>query len=69
MKAILDKAKKKDLILIPRMEYREFLVFKSFAEFSPNTLEKKALLRAERNFRVGKTLSYNELRNKLGFAN
>lgn len=70
MKATLARPKRREnLISIPDKEYREFLVFKSFIEFTPNASEKKALLNAERNFRTGKTISYNELRAKLGFAN
>ena len=62
-------ASRDDLIVIPRKEYEALLEFKKFKEFSPTTSQKKALARAEQNFRKGKTLSYNELVKNLGFTN
>lgn len=61
-------ASKDDLIVIPRREYEALLELKKFKEFSPTAIQKKALTRAESNFRSGKTLSYHELVKKLGFA-
>lgn len=54
-------AKKDDLVVIPRKEYEALLRLKNVREFSPTSAQKKALVRAEKNFRKGKTLSYNEL--------
>lgn len=62
-------AEKDDLIVIPRKEYEALLVSRNFKEFLPTLVQKKALLRAESNFRKGKTLSYHALAKKLGFAN
>ncbi|MBI2604350.1 MAG: hypothetical protein HYW56_02290 [Candidatus Harrisonbacteria bacterium] len=61
-------AAKDDLVVIPRREYEALLELKKFKEFDPTVTQKKALLRAENNFRAGKTLSYHELAKKLGFT-
>ena len=58
-----------DLVVMPRKEYEALLELKKFGEFTPTKTQKKALLKAERNFQKGKTLSYNELAEKLGFTN
>ncbi len=62
-------AAKDDLVVIPRREYEALLELKKFKEFDPTVTQKKALLRAENNFRAGKTLPYHELAKKLGFTN
>lgn len=59
---------KGDLVTITRNEYEEFLEFKKAKEFTPTAPQKRALTKAEENFRRGKTLSYGELASKLGFA-
>ena len=59
----------KNTVVIPRKEYEYLLEFKKTREFSPTLAQKKALVRAENNFKRKKTLSYNELVQKLGFAN
>ena len=61
-------AEKDDLVVIPRKEYEALLVFKKFKEFTPTLAQRKALLKAEDNFRKGKTLSYYGLVKKLGFT-
>lgn len=61
-------ASKDDLIIIPRKEFEALLELKKFKEFSPTGAQKKALARAEQNFRKGKALSYYELVKKLEFA-
>lgn len=71
---IKDEAKRilrgdKDTVVIPRKEYEYLLEFKNVREFIPTSAQKRALLKAENNFRRKKTLSYNELIQKLGFAN
>ncbi|MAG12705.1 hypothetical protein CL630_02715 [bacterium] len=58
-------AGKDDLIVIPRKEYETLLQMKRIKEFTPTSAEKKALVKAENNFKKGKTLSYNELVKKL----
>lgn len=62
-------ASQNDLIVIPRKEYEALLELKKFKEFSPTSAQKKALARAEQNFRKGKTLSYYGLVKRMGFAN
>ncbi|MBI4692372.1 MAG: hypothetical protein HY773_03010 [Candidatus Terrybacteria bacterium] len=57
-----------DLVVMPRKEYEALLILKKFTEFIPTPAQKKALFRAESNFRRGKTLSYHELVKKLGFT-
>jgi hypothetical protein len=52
---------KDDLIVIPRKEYEVLKASRAFPEFMPTRAQKRALLRAERNFKTGKTLSYDEL--------
>lgn len=61
-------AGKDDLVIIPRKEYEALLEFRKLKEFTPTATQKKALLRAENNFRRGKTFSYHELIKKLGFT-
>lgn len=58
-----------DLITIPRREYEALLELKKLREFRPTPAQKKALRMAESNLLKGKTLSYNELVQKLGFGN
>ncbi len=62
-------AAKDDLVVIPRKEYETLLACKKFEEFIPTAAQKKALAKAEINFRNKKSLSYNELVRKLGFEN
>lgn len=57
-----------DLVVIPRREYEALLELKKFKEFKPTLAQKKALTRAESNFRKGKTLSCYELIKRLGFT-
>ena len=58
-----------DLVLVPRKEYESFLKLKKIREFTPTMADRKALRRAERNLKKGKSLSYNELVRKLGVKN
>ncbi|KKS38802.1 MAG: hypothetical protein A3G49_00405 [Candidatus Sungbacteria bacterium RIFCSPLOWO2_12_FULL_41_11] len=60
---------KDDLIIVPRREYEALLSFKAIKEFNPTKAQKRALAKAEENFRKNKTLSYDELVKKLGFRN
>jgi PHD/YefM family antitoxin component YafN of YafNO toxin-antitoxin module len=62
-------AKKDDLVVIPRREYEALVELKKIREFTPTLTQKKALARAERDLKQGKTLSYNELVSKLGLGN
>ncbi len=47
-----------DLVLVPRKEYESFLELKKIREFTPTLAQKKALIKAELNFKKGKSLSY-----------
>ena len=58
-----------DLVVIPKSEYEALTVFKKIQEFRPTAAQKRSLVQAERNFRKGKTLSYDELAKRLGFGN
>ena len=60
--------RKNDIVTIPRKEYEYLLKLKQIKEFTPTIAQKRALTRAESNFKRGKTLSYNELTQQLGFA-
>ena len=62
-------AQKDDLVVIPRKEYEALLELKRMKEFTPTGAQKRALTQAEKNLRLKKTLSYDELVKKLGFAN
>ncbi|HEY4715434.1 MAG TPA: hypothetical protein VIH31_02930 [Candidatus Paceibacterota bacterium] len=58
-----------DLMVLPRKEYEALLGMKKIKEFKPTSSQKKALMKAEINLKKNKTISYNELASKLGFAN
>ena len=62
-------AEKDDLVVLARREYEALLQLKKFKEFNPTAIQKRALQQAETNLRKGKTLSYHELTQKLGFTN
>ncbi|MBI2024455.1 hypothetical protein HYT00_03660 [Candidatus Giovannonibacteria bacterium] len=62
-------AKKGDLVVLSRKEYEELLELKKIKEFSPTRAQKNSLKKAENNLKRNKTLSYNGLVRKLGFAN
>lgn len=47
-------ASQDDLVVIPRKEYEALLHLKKFKEFLPTNAQRKALLRAEQNFRQKK---------------
>ena len=57
-----------DCIAVSRKEYEAFMNFRKLREFSPTTAQRRALTSAERSFKNGKTLSYNELTRQLGFT-
>jgi len=61
-------AKKDDLVVLPRKEYENLVEFKKIKEFKPTVMQKKALRTAEKNLKEGKTLTINELKQKLGFT-
>ena len=57
-----------DLVVLPRREYESLLRVQKIREFNPTVAQKRALIRAEKNLREGKTLSFDELVTKLGSA-
>lgn len=61
-------AQNDDLVVIPKSEYKSLMKLKNIKEFKPTNTQKEALVKAERNFKFGKTMSYNELVRKLGFG-
>lgn len=61
-------ARQGDLVVIPRKEYEALLKLRKIREFIPSIAQRRALNRAENNFRLGRTLSYNELAKRLGFT-
>lgn len=61
-------AQRDDIVSIPRREYEALLELKKLKEFVPTSAQKKALEKAEKRFKQGKTLSYSALIQKLGFA-
>ncbi len=63
--------KEKELVIIPRREYEEFLHFrlKQIQEVELTSRQKQALVRARKNLSQGKFLTINELKQKLGFTN
>ena len=62
-------AQQGDFILVSRKEYDALVDLKKTKEFTPTVAQKKALVQAEHNLARGKTLSYDELVRKMGFAN
>ncbi|MDO8620900.1 MAG: hypothetical protein Q7R31_01325 [Candidatus Levybacteria bacterium] len=61
-------AQKDGLVIIPRKEYEFLKTLKAIKEFSPTSSQKKALFLAEKHLKSNKTLSYDDLVHKLGFA-
>jgi hypothetical protein len=62
-------ATRDNFVRIPKNEYAIFLEFKKIKTFTPTSAQKKALLRAEQNFKSGKTFSFHEFTKQLGFTN
>ena len=61
-------AQKDDVVIVPRKEYEALIEFRKTREFTPTVAQKRALVKAEKNFKRGKTLSYHELVRKLGLT-
>ena len=53
-----------DLVVIPRKEY-ESLKARAVPEYAPTAAERRAIVRARRNFAAGKTLSLAQLKHEL----
>ena len=62
-------AREGDLVIIPRKEYDALLRLKRIREFQPTPTQKRALARAQRNLKKGKTLTYDAFAQALGIAN
>lgn len=61
-------SQKGDLVIIPRKEYEGLLELKRIREFEGTAAQKRALARAERNLKKGRTLSYDAFARALGIA-
>lgn len=60
---------KDDLVIVPRKEYETLLNLKTFKTFTATPRIKRTLRRAEKNLKLGKTLTLNELKRKLEITN
>jgi len=64
------QAKQKgNFLVMPRKEYEALPKISKVKEFTPSSIQKKALRKAESNLRQGKTFSYEEVLEQLGFTN
>ena len=61
--------KGEELVVIPRKDYEKLLELKKIPEFQTTTAQKKALIRARKNRKEGNFLTFNELKQRLGFTN
>ena len=72
-KALLKQMEKKGFVMVPRDEYEELITYKRFLgpikEYTPTKAELRDLARARKNYREGKTMSFDEFSKKLGFKN
>lgn len=63
----------KELIAISRKEYEKFVEWqgfiKTFKTFTPTAAEKRALKRAREDYKKGKTISFDDLKQRLGIKN
>lgn len=57
-----------ELVLIPRKEYDALRLLQKTLEFRPTAVQRRALVRAEKNLSKNKTLSYDDLAKSLGFT-
>lgn len=57
---------KGDFVIVSRKEYEALVARPSVKEFTPTAAQKRALARAEKNHKLGKTLSLDEFRKKMG---
>ncbi len=60
--------KGEELVIIPRKDYEKLLELKRIPEFQPTTTQKRALINARKKREKGNFLTFNELKNKLGFT-
>jgi hypothetical protein len=59
-------AKKGDLVLVPKSEYREFLNFRKLIKTAKSTKsEKKAIARGRREIKSGQYLPWSGFKNEL----
>jgi len=57
-----------DLVVIPRKRYEELVALNTYKEFTPTKSQLSSLRRAEKNFKSGKTLTYEQFAKKLGIG-
>jgi len=61
-------ARQGDLVIIPRRDYEKLVELKKIREFRPTIAQRKALARAQRKLKKGKSLSYDAFTQALGLA-
>lgn len=59
--------KNDDLVILPRRDYEVLLGFRKTREIALTPALKRIIIQARKNRKGGNFLSFNELRNKLGF--
>ncbi|MEK7561171.1 MAG: hypothetical protein AAB539_04440 [Patescibacteria group bacterium] len=57
-----------ELVVLSRREYEKLRAAVVIPEFEPTAAEKKDLVRARKNRKAGKFLTFHELKQKLGFT-
>ena len=69
--ALIKKMEKKGFVMVPRDEYEDFVLYKKFGrsikEYTPTKSELSAIRRARKNYKEGKSMTLNELKQKLGY--
>jgi PHD/YefM family antitoxin component YafN of YafNO toxin-antitoxin module len=61
--------KSEEMVIIPKKEYERLLAAQDDESDTLTPVQKRALRRAEKNFREGKMLTLDELKKRLGFKN
>lgn len=54
-----------DLVIIPRKEYEALKARPAITEFTPTQTQLRALARARKNLKEGKTISYDDLQRSV----
>lgn len=59
----------KELVIILKEEYEALVELRKVYEFQPSSAQKKALLQARKNRKVGKVLTLGQFKQELGLTN
>ncbi len=62
-------AAKGDFVVLSLREYEKLLLPKRFKTIKATAAQKKAFLQAEKNFREGKSISWEDAKKELGIKN